>query len=356
MEDSFSELEKRRILAILGDNNDLITMSIGKIYTSNKNNKNWLYSGLEGFICFILDFREKRKYFILYDLANFEILFKFELYTKFENFYKTLSNNFHCFETDNGFIGIKFSNIEEADDFEKCVKKYDDTLTDQIFKKNINRRRDKYKKGKEFLAYLKNKICQEMQVDNNKQDVNDTIEKIRISDFEDFDNSLTDIEIFKPRFNEMMLKISYDKEKKLFNLQNIPAYMRHMFKKSGIKKSDFKSEHMAINIFKFFMKYFDELQNNQKSKIQNLEKIGDKKLSLIEDNPDELMENLQKLSEKEINNLNKKPIPLPPKIGLKTAVINKNINTNINKLNNNNIQDRVYFILKSFFINFIFLN
>lgn len=344
---SYSELEKRRIIAILGENSDLITMSISKIYTTNKNNKSWLYSGLEGFFCFILDFKEKRKFFVLYDLNNFELLFKLQLYSKFESNYKTLHNSFHCFETFKGFVGIKFASSEEANSFEKCVRKYDDNLTDQFFKKNINRRKNKYGKGKEFLVILKNIFCQFFENKNSANteklenlDIVSNINKneiIKILDFEDFENSISDIEIFKPRFYEILLKITYDKEKKLFNLQNVPSNLKNLFKKSGIKKSDFKNESLALNIFKFFMKIFDELQNNKKNKTHNLEKIGKKKLSLIKDDPDDLINSLQKLSEKEINNLNKKSIPLPPKIPVpKNPVIARNslnpgvINSNFN--------------------------
>lgn len=328
---SFSELEKRRILAILGDNSDLITMCIAKIYTTNTENKNWLYSGLEGFFCFILDFKEKRKVFMLYDLNNFEVLFKFLLYNKFESYYKALSDNFHSFETNKGFIGIKFANSDEGIFLEKCVKKYEDNLTDQFFKKNIKSRKDKYKKGKEHLAFLKNKFYEIFENKNSIKE-NNNYEKIKIKDFEDFEISINDIEIFKPRFYEILLKITYDKEKKLFNLQNIPTTLKNLFKKSGIKKSDFKNESLALNIFKFFMKIFDELQNNKKTKTQNLEKIGNKKLSIIKDDPEDLINSLQKLSSIEIYNLNKKSIPIPPKMPVPKVPLIRN---SLNPINNN---------------------
>jgi dsDNA-binding SOS-regulon protein len=280
---------------------------MAKIYTTNKANNYWLYSGLEGFFCFILDFKEKRKFFVLYDLNNFEVLFKFELFCKFEPFYKPLSNKFHCFETDKGFIGINFVSNAEADSFEKCVRKYDDNLTDQFIKKNINRRKDKYKKGKEYLAILKNKFCDifENKISQQKNSAHENrdnnnlvkIEKIKIFNFEDFDKSINDTEIFKPRFDKILLKITYDKEKKLFNLQNIPTNLKNLFKKSGIKNSDFKNQSLALNIFKFFLKIFDELQNYKKNKTQNLEKIGHKKLSIIKDDPNDLINSLKKISE-----------------------------------------------------------
>lgn len=132
------------------------------------------------------------------------------------------------------------------------------------------------------------------------------------------------------------------KKKKLFNMKSIPLNLKNLFKRLGIKKSDFKNEHLALNIFKFFMKFFDELQNNKKSKIHNLEKIGNKKLSIISENTEELLNSLQKLSEKEITNLNKKSIPIPPAMPNLKVPIPK-INQPIKDMSNNteNLQEKV---------------
>ena len=121
MTESFTEIEKRKIISILGKHKELIMMSTSKIYTTNKSSKSWLFSGVEGFLCFILDYELKAKFLILFDFTTFECLFKFELYISFEKNYKILSKNFHSFETEKGFIGIKFTNIEEANSFEKSM-------------------------------------------------------------------------------------------------------------------------------------------------------------------------------------------------------------------------------------------
>ena len=81
--DTYTEPQKNRIIAILGGNRRLLSLSFTKIYTSGKDGP-WLFSDLEGFLCLIHNEKENIFYFYLYDSFNYDRLFTFELYQNFE--------------------------------------------------------------------------------------------------------------------------------------------------------------------------------------------------------------------------------------------------------------------------------
>ena len=54
----------------------------------------WLYSGLEGNLAFVVDFQIKTKYLILFDPTNYENVFQYALYNGFEKFFEELALEF----------------------------------------------------------------------------------------------------------------------------------------------------------------------------------------------------------------------------------------------------------------------
>ena len=58
-----------------------------KLYSCDRDGKNWLYSDVEGFFCVIIDYQVKTFYITIYDFSTFEKLFQFELYNS-QNFLK----------------------------------------------------------------------------------------------------------------------------------------------------------------------------------------------------------------------------------------------------------------------------
>lgn len=262
--DSYNEFEKRRILAILGDNRDLMEIASAKLYTTGKEGSTWLYSDLEGFLCHIIDYTDKSQLLILFDFNTFEKLYQFEVYQDFPKYYTVLSEDFHCFETKNGFFGLKFAEKSEAANFNTKVKKLDTKAVTQLFKKaNLNRRKDKYKKGKEFVQKIKKKFLSQGLVSNvNCDEIDDAIE------------------IRAPRYYEILNHITYDKEKKLFKVNKMNTEMKNLFKIVGVKKSDFKNESLALTIFRNIAVCYDQLQLKKMEKTQKLLKLESNKVYL----------------------------------------------------------------------------
>jgi hypothetical protein len=137
--ETVSEIERRRLIAILGEDRELFALSCAKIFTAGRDGGNWLDSNLEGFLCFVIDQNDKSKYFYLYDTSTYDKLIQIELYQDFNRYYTVLCNNFHCFEMNYGFIGFRFEKVSEARKFGETVIKLDD---DKI----VFNRKDKSKK------------------------------------------------------------------------------------------------------------------------------------------------------------------------------------------------------------------
>jgi hypothetical protein len=285
--ETYTELEKRRVLALLGEGRDLMEMVSAKIYTTSKEVSNWLYSDLEGFLCYIIDYNEKSQYFILYDYNTFEKLLQFELYNDFSKYYHELSNNFHCFETNNGFIGIKFQAESEAKTFCNRVMKFDSKAVYLLFKKtNANRRKDRLRRGRENVLLVKEKFMSELNLESNSQG-QEELNSVIIEE---------GLEILKPSYFEIFNNFTYDKETKAFKVNKINSEMKNLFKLAGIRKSHFKNETLALNIFKFFALCYEQLQNMKRSKTKNLQKIDSKRISIKDEKLNvQSMQNLQNL-------------------------------------------------------------
>ena len=65
--ESYSEMQRRRIDSVLPQNIELIAIASGKLFSSNKDGKIWLFSDLEGLICFLADYTIKTTYLVIYD-------------------------------------------------------------------------------------------------------------------------------------------------------------------------------------------------------------------------------------------------------------------------------------------------
>jgi hypothetical protein len=253
--DTYSEFEKRRILSVIGDGRDLMEIASAKIYTSSKEGASWLYSDLEGFFCYLIDYNQKVQLLVLYDFTTYEKLFQFELYLDFPKYYSILSTDFHCFETDSGFIGLKFLNSSEAEVFSNRINKYDSM--NQSFKKSLNnRRRDKYKIGRENVILLKEKFKEDEPYLDINNYANESDEQI----FED------GIEINKPSYYHFLNSITYDPYKRVFRLYDVSPDLKNLFNFCGLKKSDFKNESLALYTFKHLALCYDALETKKKEK------------------------------------------------------------------------------------------
>lgn len=250
MNSTFTEIDKRKILSILGPDIELIKLASCKIYTTTKENDSWLYSDIEGFLCFVLDFKFKARFLIVFDMDTYKPTFRMELYHNFQQTYYEMSDDFHCFEVGNGFVGFKFFDINEAKMFSLVITKFDDDfvgmlLTNQT-KKLTPLKTDMKKRYNEYCTILKNKFSSNNHFDENY------IEE--------------GLEIIKPRYFELLNNITFDREKKEFKVGHIPSEFKNLFKNIGIKKSDLKNPKLALNIVKSFIETIDNFDNVKREK------------------------------------------------------------------------------------------
>jgi hypothetical protein len=253
MNENFQKLEKKKILSILGSSREMYKMCSAKIFTSNKDGETWLYSDLEGFLCFVLDYTIKTRFFVMFDPTTYECLFQFELYNNFERVYQKLADDFFCFEIGNGFIGFQFENSKEASELQDIIKKFNDFLVDNLFDANLKSNNVYNFKKQEIIDSYMEIIKENFSAGKNKFD----------------ENYIEDgMEIRKPRYFELLNNISFDREKKEFKIGKLPQEFKEMFKNIGIKKSDIKDPKSALNILKNVMDVLDNQMDESEKKIK----------------------------------------------------------------------------------------
>ena len=227
-------MEKKKILAILPNNQELQGgFYSAKIYSSDREGKNWLYSGLEGILVLIIDNTVKTKYICMYDPTDFQKCFQYEMYINFEKYLQQLAPDFLCFEIESGFIGLRFESSDDAANFERVVKRIA-TMQKELFKKA--QAKEDHKLQKDIVQnYVK--ILKENFIENAKK----------------YDEKYAEdgIEISKHRNFKILNNISYDKNKKKFRFGKIPDELKQMFLSFGIKKKDLENDmDFAFTLFK----------------------------------------------------------------------------------------------------------
>ena len=229
-------IEKYKILAILPNNQELQgDISTVKIYSSDVDGIDWLYSGLEGFLALVVDYSIKTKYICLYDPTNYQKVFQYELYKGFEKFFEKLAPDFRSFEIETGFIGLQFEKTEEAMNFEMTLKKI--TSMKNLFSKAVIKEDQKELKNKKELAmnYAK-KLKANFGEKDSKYDENYAEEGTQICKHKNF---------------KVLNNISYDKQLKKFKFGKISDELKEMFVSFGIKKKDLESDtDFAFTLFK----------------------------------------------------------------------------------------------------------
>ena len=193
---------------------------------------NWLYSGLEGNLGLIVDFQVKTKYICIYDPITCEKLFQYELYNGFEKFFEELAPEFRCFEIESGFIGLKFENPGETEEFVRILNKI--SYMKNIFAKGKEKKNTKLEQEKIqiYCKKLKEMFCEgEGKYDENYAE--DGTQILRHKNF------------------KVLSNISYDKEKKKFKFGQISEELKEMFLSYGIKKKDLETDlDFTFNLFK----------------------------------------------------------------------------------------------------------
>jgi len=257
-----------KIKSFVGSDKEIITFAFVDLFTTNKQRVKWLYSELSGPLCFIFDFKEKVRYFTLYDLNTYEVLFSYQLYIDFDKYYQILSEDFHSFEVDSGMIGLKFSDKKEATMLALNIVKYDDMQSIQYFKNKNNKERDKVKdydkEASQDLSLtkkcniIKSKIMKKLLFNPNLNNKVDNSNKIEISTVKRF----------------LLIKdLLFNKQKKLFDLDKVSADTKLFFNSIGIRKSDFANTYLALQLIRQILQIspnvaaYDEMHSRKRSRV-----------------------------------------------------------------------------------------
>ena len=226
-------IEKEKILAILPDNQELQgDIFNAKLYSSDKEGEDWLFSGLEGNLCLIVDYQIKTKYLIMYHPINYEKIFQYELYISFEKYFEELAPDFRSFEIESGFIGLQFDNQDFAQKFEQTLMKIQQMKN--IFNKALTK--DNAKKQNELYQTYCKKLKEKFSDDESIYDEN---------------YAEDGTQILKHRNFKVLNNISYDKEQQKFKFGKISDELKQMFLSFGIKKKELERDvDFAFTLFK----------------------------------------------------------------------------------------------------------
>jgi len=250
-------LEKKKILAILPSHQELQGDIFNvKIYSSDREGVDWLYSGLEGNFCLIVDFQIKTKYLMLFDPTNYEKVFQYELYNGFEKYFEELAPDFRSFEIDSGFIGLQFDNQSYAQSFQRILDKIinmKNIFTKSKAKENPKTQNDIFQS---YCKLLKENFS---EGDSSKYDENYAEDGTKILNHRNF---------------KVLNNISYDKENKKFKFGKISEELKEMFLSFGIKKKELESD--ADFAFDLLKKVIVGLSSENKLKNSSLDKIEHK--------------------------------------------------------------------------------
>lgn len=232
IEQSYTDIKKKRILSILPPNLELNSIATCKLYTSGIQGKKWLFSDLDGLLCFLLDYQNKTRCLALFDSFSFEKLFQYELYNDFGKAFIKLADDFRAFEVDNGFIGLQFDYASEANQFDIVIKKCEGNFLRSLFEsKPFTKKIDPTVKMKSYAKTLKELFCSGDDYDENYAE--------------------DGTEIIKARSFEMLNNISYNKDTKQFEIGEISEELRRIFIAAGLRKKDLINDlDFAFHMFK----------------------------------------------------------------------------------------------------------
>ena len=250
-------MDKIKILAILPSSQELQgELYKVKLYSSDKEGEDWLYSGLEGFLALIIDNSYKTKYLCLYDPNTYQKCFQYELYKNFEKYFEALAPDFRSFEIDSGFIGLQFSKEEDAVNFERVIKRIN-SMKEGLFNKASVKENQKL--NKEIAGNYAKKLKELLADGDSKYDENYAEDGTHISKHRNF---------------TILNNISYDNETKKFNFGKISDDLKETFVRFGIKKKDLESDmDFAFTLFKRLIVGLGTENKLKNSAVDNIEHI-----------------------------------------------------------------------------------
>ena len=159
MAECVSLVQEKIIQSLLYGSYDIINIYYARIYTSGKDSKFWLYSGLEGALVYCIEVRAKTCKFLLFDLKSYEITFDCELYKKFNNSYKKGTDNFYYFGVNDGFIGFELPDSSEGSELDNEIQGFSDEMVKGRLKDYKTMKDNELKeRGRQMIQILKSRI------------------------------------------------------------------------------------------------------------------------------------------------------------------------------------------------------
>ena len=154
-----SLVQKKIIISLLYGYYDILSIYFARIYTLGKENKFWLYSGLEGALVYCIDIKAKVLRFLLFNLKTYEIVFDCELYKKFNLEFQKGNDTFYFFGINDGYIGLEIPDISEALNLGKNIAAYNDDFAKKKLKEiKLMRENEIKEKGLQMIKLLKQKF------------------------------------------------------------------------------------------------------------------------------------------------------------------------------------------------------
>ena len=314
-----SLVQKKIISSLLYGYYDILSIYFARIYTVGKENKFWLYSGLEGALIYCIDLRAKVLRFLLFNLKTYEIIFDCELYKKFNLDFQKGNDTFYFFGVNGGYIGLEIPNKQEADKLgEEIASLSEDLVKNKL--KNIKHMKENEMKlrGLKMIKLLKQKL---------KNSLKKPIKSELVINQRELENSLNTIEIDEENQRLILTGTGYigiDKElKKVRGLR--------IEENNNIEEDQIFSKYIARNILGNLMRNLvvprrkidrdvwgegvevvQPKEEKAKTKKENKGKNEDQKNSInIEEEPEEIINEIED-SKIEIISLKEKEIPPQP--------------------------------------------
>ena len=237
-----SLVQKKIIISLLYGYYDILSIYFARIYTLGKENKFWLYSGLEGALVYCIDIKAKVLRFLLFNLKTYEIVFDCELYKKFNLEFQKGNDTFYFFGVSDGYIGLEIPDINEALNLGKNIAAYNDDFAKKKLKEiKLMRENEIKEKGLQMIKLLKQKF-------NNN--LNQPIKSEVVINQNELEKSFNTIEVDEKNQKLILTGTGYvgiDKElKKVRGLR--------IEENNNIEEDDIFSKYLARNILGSWMR------------------------------------------------------------------------------------------------------
>ncbi len=184
-EEDLSFTQKCILISILAKDNSKILITsfydlpLVKLYTSEINTKNLIYTKIKGVLCFLQnktkDPNSNKYFFQIYSLDNYSLLFNAELNKQDLQHYIKVRDFLYCLETKEYLIAFKFRSKQNAEKFYTQVRgePNKDTLTQNEKAYNI----DSSKLNNNIYKDIIDSIKEEFLKNNKKKDIKSSSSK-----------------------------------------------------------------------------------------------------------------------------------------------------------------------------------